>query len=274
MSFQDFLNLNVISIGEFQLNVGRLLLFVLVLLGTRLLYALSSRLIKRRFSRRPSDDQGRLFAFLQITRYIIYVIGILLALQSIGIQLSVLWAGAAALLVGFGLGMQQTFNDLMSGIILLIEGTVEVGDVILIEEQPGRVVKIGIRTSKVITQNDDYILVPNSKLVLDNIHNLSYSSNPTRFSVKVGVAYGSDVELVTELLLKAANAHPDVSNTPEPRVHFTDFGDSSLDFVLFFYSMQYMRIPRIKSELRYNINQLFNEGEIVIPFPQRDVWMR
>ncbi|MCB0706822.1 MAG: mechanosensitive ion channel [Saprospiraceae bacterium] len=274
MTFQDFLNFNLFSHGDYQLTVDKLLLAIVILLITRLLYFMFSRLLKRRFSRKPDTYRGRLYAIDQMARYIIFVIGFLFAIESLGIKLSVLWAGAAALLVGFGLGMQQTFNDLVSGIILLIEGTVDVGDVIMIDGKPVHVTQIGIRTSKVRTQNEDFILVPNSTLVLNQIHNLSYNFEPSRFQIRVGVAYGSDVELVSKILIQSANAHPDVVAKPQPLVHFVDFGDSSLDFVLHFYSTQYMRITGIQSEIRYNINQLFREAEISIPFPQRDVWVR
>lgn len=274
MTFQEFMQFILITIGEYKLTIAMLLLGILALVGSRVIYHLINRIIQRRFKRKHRQDEGRLFAFAQITKYVVYTIGVLMALQAFGIQLSVLWAGAAALLVGFGLGMQQTFNDLVSGIILLLEGTVDVGDVVIVDGMPGKVKEIGIRTSKVMTQNQDYILVPNSKLVVDHVHNLSYNEGPTRFQVSVGVAYGSDVELVSELLLKSAQAHPDVVDDPMSQVFFKNFGDSSLDFVLHFYSYHFMAIPRIQSEIRFNINQLFAEAGVEIPFPQRDVHIR
>ena len=274
MSFQEFFDFQLLSIGDYTLSVGQVAIALLILLGTRLLYLTVARIIRRRFARKPDSDLGRLYAFKQITKYILYVIGTLAALQVIGVQLSVIWASAAALLVGLGLGMQQTFNDLVSGVILLIEGTVEVDDVVNMNGLIGKVTQIGIRTSKIKTQNDDYILVPNSKLVVENVQNLSYNEAPNRFQIKVGVAYGSDVEMVSELLLKAAEIHPDVVNSPSPLVQFIEFGNSSLDFILHFYSSHYMEIPRIQSDMRFTINQLFKEAEITIPFPQREVWLR
>jgi small-conductance mechanosensitive channel len=274
MNFQQLLSFEILNVGDYTLTVAELMAAILILIGTRLLYLITARIIRRRLSKKPDSDKGRLYAFLQITKYLIYVTGLLIAMQAIGIHLSVIWASAAALLVGFGLGMQQTFNDLVSGIILLLEGTVEVNDVLKVDGQVGRVTQIGIRTSKLQTQNDDFILVPNSKLVVQNVYNLSYSEEPSRFQVNVGVAYGSDVQLVTELLIKAASIHPDVVDKPAPYVHFVDFGNSSLDFVLHFFSTSYMRIPGVQSEIRYNIDQFFRETGVTIPFPQRDVWFR
>ncbi|MEM0993681.1 MAG: mechanosensitive ion channel domain-containing protein [Bacteroidota bacterium] len=199
---------------------------------------------------------------------------VLIALESIGIQLSVLWGGAAALMVGIGLGLQQTFNDVISGLILLVEGTIEVDDVVEVDGFVGKVKSIGLRTSKVETRNRISILVPNSKLVGENTINWTHNQHPIRFQVSVGVAYASDVELVTQLLLEAAHGHSSVLKEPEPMVQFLDFGNSSLDFILHFFSYEQMSIEIVKSDLRYRITRLFREHDVEIPFPQQDLWLR
>ncbi|MEM6321728.1 MAG: mechanosensitive ion channel domain-containing protein, partial [Bacteroidota bacterium] len=183
-----------------------------------------------RYFKKNQVDAGRKFAFTQFTKYIIYTVAILMALEALGIKLSVLWGGAAALLVGIGLGLQQTFNDLVSGLILLIEGSVEVGDIIQVDGLIGKVESINIRTSQIGTRDNVSILVPNSKLVGENAINWSHTPTPARFQIRVGVSYNSDVDLVTSLLLKAAETHPKVLKTPTPTVQFIDFGSSSLDF--------------------------------------------
>ena len=228
----------------------------------------------KRYFNRKNIEAGRQYAFQQFLVYTIYVVATLMVIEAIGIRLSVLWGGAAALLVGIGLGLQQTFNDLISGIILLIEGSIEVGDVIKVEGLVGTVRSINVRTSRVETRNNVSILVPNSKMVGENAVNWSHTREPTRFHIQVGVAYSSDVKLVTSLLLQAANVHSAVLRTPAPKVQFTDFGNSSLDFLLLFYSREYLRIEFVKSDIRYKIIELFRENNVEIPFPQRDLWLK
>ncbi len=273
MSIQEFLEYNFLNIGDYHLSLNHLIVATFIIMGARFLVWIMSRILIR-FFKQKQVDSGRQFAFTQFLKYIIYTIAILMAFEAIGIQLSVLWGGAAALMVGIGLGLQQTFNDLISGLILLIEGTVEVDDIVEVNGIVGRVTTIGIRTSKIETRDAVSILIPNSKLVGDNATNWSHNNKPCRFQVNVGVAYNSDVELVSSLLLQAAQEHQAVLESPSPRVQFNDFGSSSLDFILYFYSQEYFPIEFIKSDLRYRIHQLFRQHHIEIPFPQRDLWLR
>ncbi len=273
MSFQEFLEFSFLNMGDFHLSLWKVIVATLILLLARLFVAIITKFI-RRYSQKRKLDHGRHYAFQQFAKYIIYTSALLMALEAIGIQLSVVWGGAAALMVGIGLGLQQTFNDLISGLILLIEATVEVGDVIEVNGLVGTVTDIGIRTSKIITRDRISIIVPNSKLIGDNAVNWSHDPQPTRFQVYVGVAYSSDIDLVTKLLLKAAHEHQGVLNTPKPTVQFKDFGNSSLDFVLHIFSEDYLGIEFVKSDLRYKITQLFREHKVEIPFPQQDIWLR
>lgn len=207
-------------------------------------------------------------------KYIIYTGSVLLVLEAVNISLSILWGGAAALLVGVGLGLQQTFNDLISGLILLFEGTVKVNDVIETDGIIGTVTAIGIRTPEVETLDHISILIPNSKLVGNKATNWSHNKASSRFQISVGIAYKSDVNLVTLLLLEAAKDHEKILTSPKPEVQFSDFGSSSLDFVLHYYSYEFRRMGFVKSELRYRITSLFRENSIEIPFSQVDLWVR
>jgi small-conductance mechanosensitive channel len=262
------------EIGEIIVTVGDLMEVVFILAFARfLVWFLRKRALKRLYRKREIDI-GRQYAIGRFVTYVIYVVAFLWALQVAGVQLSVIWAGSAALLVGVGLGLQQTFNDLVCGIIILTEGTVAVGDIVVVDGLVGIVRKIGIRTSEVETRDQISIIIPNSKLVVNNVTNWSHADSPTRFQVKVGVAYSSDVELVKQLLLQAAADHPQVLKQPEPRVEFLDFGNSSLDFRLHFFTYEFFRIPFITSDLRFRITQLFRENGVEIPFPQQDVWFR
>jgi small-conductance mechanosensitive channel len=193
-------------------------------------------------------------------------------LDTVGIKITFLLASSAALLVGLGLGLQQLFQDFVSGITLLIEGTVKVGDIVeTANGEVGQVDEINLRTSKLRTRDNIILIVPNSALIISPVINWSHIEQTTRFSVKVGVAYGSDVEKVTELLLMCTNEHKKIVKKPAPHVFFKDFGNSSLDFELLFYTNETFRVERIKSELRYAIDKAFRENNITIPFPQRDV---
>lgn len=250
-----------------------LLKAILVIAIARIILSVLTRILTR-FFRRRSVDAGRRFAFLQFVKYIVYTIAILEALNVLGIKFTVIWGGAAALLVGVGLGLQQTFNDLVSGLILLIEGTVEVGDIVEINGIVGTVINIGIRTSKIKSRDGISLLIPNSKLVTDSSINWSHTVDMTRFQIKVGVSYSSDIQLVTDVLLEAAKAHPKVLTTPEPSVQFRDFGSSSLDFELNIYSEELLEIEFVKSDIRYKIMGLFRKHKIEIPFPQQDIWLR
>jgi len=210
----------------------------------------------------------------QLLTYVIYIIAVLLALDSLGIKMTVVWGGAAALLVGVGLGLQQTFDDLISGVIILFERTVEVGDIVQVEGLLGKVSAIGLRTSVLQTQSNSTVLVPNSKLISENIINFSHQDAKTRYFISVGVAYGSDTELVKNLLLQAAEEHPQVLKHPKPLIRFTEFGNSSLNFELHFWTLDNFTIDNLRSDLRFIVDRIFREHNISIPFPQQDVWFR
>lgn len=273
MNFLDLLNYSF-SIGSHVITLSQVILAGTIILFVPVLLYLFEFIFLKRFFRQHEVDIGRRYAIKQFIKYIAYTFSILSALQVMGIQFSILWGGAAALLVGIGLGLQQTFNDLVSGLILLIEGTVEVGDVVKVNGIVGRVQKIGIRTSKVESRDKISIIIPNSKLVVDHVTNWSHNAEPSRFQLNVGVAYSADCKKVSQLLLQVAEEHPDVLNIPKAQVQFRDFGDSSLDFSLHFFSNEYLRIEFVKSELRFNIIELFKSNKIEIPFPQRDLWIR
>lgn len=273
MTFKEIFEFKFLEIGDFSLTLTHIVSAVVIILAARLLIGLIGRFLSRYFTKRNADH-GRRYALTQFIKYIVYTITFLMVMEAMGVSISVLWGGAAALMVGIGLGLQQTFNDLVSGIILLIEGSVEVNDIIEIDGLIGTVAAVGIRTSRVETRDRISILVPNSKLVGDKAINWSHNKESSRFQVYVGVAYSSDTMLVTSLILQAATELPLVLKDPKPEVQFKDFGNSSLDFVLHFYIDEYLRVDFIRSKLRYRITQLFRENNVEIPFPQRDLWIR
>lgn len=256
------------------ITISRVLVAVLIILTAQLLAWVLTQLLMYNYYRRKEVNVGSRFAVNQLLKYIIYVIAVFIAIESLGVQTTVIWGGLAALLVGVGLGLQQTFNDLLSGILLLFERTVEVGHVVQFGDMVGTVQRIGLRTSIVETTENITVIVPNSKLVTDSVINWSHQDDRARFTLSVGVAYGSDTALVKKILLQVAKDNVYVLNKPLPMVRFVGFGDSSLDFHLLIWSRNFIVIEDIKSDLRFEIDQQFRENDVVIPFPQRDVWMK
>ncbi|MEL7342010.1 MAG: mechanosensitive ion channel domain-containing protein, partial [Bacteroidota bacterium] len=191
--------------------------------------------------------------------------------QSFGITPSILVAGSAALLVGVGFGLQHTFNDFISGLILLFDQSIEVGNVIQVGSLIGRVKQIGLRATTVESREAISVIVPNSKFTQENVINWSHGNELIRFDVKIGVAYGSPVELVMQSLVEAAKAHPQIAQQPAPCARFIDFGDSALLFELLFWTKDSFLVEFIKSDLRVAIDASFRTKDIKIPFPQRDL---
>jgi len=176
--------------------------------------------------------------------------------------------------VGIGLGLQQVFKDIISGLFLLFEGNLKIGDVVELEGVVGIDKEIGFRTTKIESRDNIILIIPNSTFIGENVINWSHIEQRTRFHVAVGVAYGSNVELVKKVLLECAKEHQEASDYPTSFVRFYDFGNSSLDFLLFFWTENAFRVESIKSDLRFAIDRKFRENNITIPFPQRDVHIK
>ncbi|MGH1433997.1 MAG: mechanosensitive ion channel family protein [Lewinella sp.] len=256
------------------ITINRILSAILILLVTRLILWVLTEIVLYPYYKQKEINVGSQYAINRLLTYFVLLIAIIGTLQYVGINLTVLMGGAAALLVGIGLGLQQTFNDLICGIILLFERTVEVGDIVDMNDLVGTVKKIGIRTSLVETRDNVSVIVPNSKLVADNVINWSHFDSKARFRVGVGVAYGSDTALVKGILLEAAEKHTRIVRRPKPFVRFVNFGDSSLDFEILFWTRDLLGIEDVKSDLRFAIDKAFREANISIPFPQRDLWIK
>lgn len=271
MTLNEFLDYKLIDTEQFDFSVYSLLIILTILISTIIGLKVIKSIFRGRV-KRGKLDKGSSNSIFLIVKYIVWVIVIILALDSVGVKVSILIASAAALLVGVGLGLQQLFNDLASGLILLIERDLKVDDVLQLHDGlVGKVVKIGLRTSQIKTRDDIIIVIPNSKFVNDNIINWSHSKQSTRFNIVVGVSYNSDTILVKDTLLKCANNHKNVSDNPAPFVRFNNFGDSALEFQLFFWTTETFRVENIKSEIRFKITEEFRKNNIQIPFPQRDL---
>ena len=272
-SFKNFLEFPILKIGGYQITVSSLVLFALIILVTQVvLFLIKKALLKRQEIRHI--EPGHTYAIFQIIKYVIWVVSIALLLETIGINVTVLIAGSAALLVGVGLGLQQTFNDIISGIILLSERSIKINDVLEIDNDIVKIQEIGLRTSKGLNRDDISIIIPNSLITTNKVINWSHQSDKTRFRIDVGVAYGSDVDLVMRVMEESALEHPDIFDKTLIEARMVGFGNSSLDFQLLFFSQNIFRIGRVKSDIRRIINKKFNENGITIPFPQMDLHVK
>jgi small-conductance mechanosensitive channel len=271
---QNILEFTIFKIKDYEVSVIDILIALIIIAGSRLLIWSFQKFLQKNFFSRGTIDEGRQFAFLQLIKYFVYTIAVLMIFQSLGISISLLLAGSAALLVGVGLGLQQTFNDLVSGLILLFEGNVQVGDIIEINTLIGRVTAIGVRTSKVETRDNVTIIVPNSKFIVDNVINWSHNKKLTRYTISVTTSYDTDAQLVRQTLLKCVKQHRDVVDKPAPIVRLQDFGDNGLHFDLLFWTYNVWRVESLKSEIRFTIFKDFKDNNINIPYPQRDLHIK
>lgn len=267
----SILEFEIFSYKSFSLTVFNVGLIILIYFVSWMILKLFRTFMDRSIRRRDWMERSTMYALEKLAAYFVYTIATAIALESVGINLTLVLAGSAALLVGVGLGIQQIFNDFTSGLILLFGGTVKVGDIVEFNQTVGRIIEIDFRTSKIKTRDGITIIVPNSKLVSDNVINWTTMDDLTRFNVKVGVAYGSDTELVRSILTEVAKAHPAVDQAMPVKVQFKDFGNSSLDFEVFFWARNSWEIEFVRSDIRFKIDEVFRAKNIRIPFPQRDV---
>jgi small-conductance mechanosensitive channel len=270
---RDLYHKTLIHTKEFDIQVADIL-FALTIVIVAFILLRSIKRILREVTRRKKLTIGQEFAYYQLAKYFIVVLTVVLVLETLNQDITILLAGSAALLVGIGLGVQQLFNDLVSGFFLLFEDTVRVDDIIEVDGMVSKVKQIGIRTSKVVNRDGIHVIIPNSKIVSNTVINWSTNGTSTRFSLEAGVAYGSDVQLVKKVLLDCAERHNEVLNNPKSFVRFTQFADSSLNFELMFWSKSRFRIEDVKSDLRFMIYAEFARNGISIPFPQRDIHIR
>lgn len=263
----------LISAGNYKLGVISLFLILLIIVITKvLLWLIKKSLFRKR--KLKNFDEGNTYALYQIIKYILWVLAIGFILETIGVKVTLLIAGSAALLVGIGLGLQQTFNDVISGIILLSERSIKINDVLEIDGDVVKIQEIGLRTSKGLNTDDISIIIPNSLITTNKVINWSHQTKKTRFRIDVGVTYGSDVELVLKILEESAFEHPDISDRKLTEARLVNFGNSSLDFQVLFFSKNIFRINKVKSDIRKIINKKFIQNNITIPFPQIDVHLK
>ena len=268
---QSFLDLGfTLGSGDqkVRLDVWTLLLVVLSFLAARF-FLKWMRLLLTRNMQEP--HKLKFISFFKFIQYITYIIVGFAVLSASGVNVTPFLAASAALLVGLGLALQELFQDVIGGIFIFIDKSLLVGDIVEIDGRVSRVVEVSLRTTRAITRDDKIVVIPNHKFISQTIINYTQNHKTTRELVSVGVAYGSDIKKVEALLLQSVNEQSGVLKKPKPFVLFDDFGDSALQFSVLFFITDSFSDPKIKSEIRFRIDQLFRENNISIPFPQTDV---
>ena len=263
------------TFGRITVSVSSVIVGAVVILLTIFIARWTSALLERRLAHRRHIDPGLRYTICRLAKYVVYTIGVLITLkQAFAIDLTSIAVIFTALSVGIGFGLQYIAADIASGFILLFERPIRIGDRITIGEDEGDVQSINLRTTVVNTNDRISIIVPNSRLVGQRVINWSYGDPRARIAIQIGVAYDSDIELVTQTLIQAAHGVDNVLDEPKPRVQFLKFGDYSLDFRLLVWTNQPRRHVQIRSDINYRIARLFRERSISIPYPTQQFLLK
>ena len=268
----------LIKFGSVEVTLFLIIVAILIISLASRLSKISTNVLLPGIYNRYHLDKGLRFTFDRIVHYSIMIVAIIISLTTVGINLSALTVFAGIISVGIGFGLQNIASNFISGIILLFERPIKVGDRVIIDDIIGDVEKINMRATIIKTLDNEHIIVPNSYFLEEKVVNRSFSDPRIRLVVPIGVAYGTDVENVRRLLLEVAKDEHLVNSTvltsPEPFVNFVGFGESSLDFELFVWLADPNQLIPIKSSLNFRINKIFADHSIEIPFPQRDLHIR
>lgn len=266
--FIEFINKEYFITENIKFSVVTVMLVTFIFFVTYILLKLIKKIATKKLDEERKLKFKSVFSFFN---YFVYLIVASITFQNFGINLTGIFAASAALLVGVGLALQTFFQDIISGIFILADQTVHVGDIIEIDGKVGRVENIKIRTTRAVTFDNKVLIIPNHKYLTSTLFNWTENGTILRGRVSVGVSYNSDVEKVKEILMDIANSHPHLIKNPSPKVLFNNFGDSSLEFDLVFTYNNGFRVNIVESDIRFLVHKKFKENNIEIPFPQRVV---
>jgi small-conductance mechanosensitive channel len=272
---RDALDVAILQTDETRITLWSVLYLVFFVVLLFWAAAWLQRWLARGPLKRTKLDAGSRQAVATVVRYLLLLVGLLVILQSSGINLTTFHVFAGAIGIGVGFGLQNVVSNFISGLIIMFERPIKIGDRIVVDQVEGEVIEIGARATTVLTNDNIAILVPNSKFITENVVNWQYNDNNVRFRIPVGVAYGSDVEKVEKLLLDVAKENQDVLEDPPPAVRLLEFGDNGLAFELRVWSSSLVhRKGRLMSAINRAIYEKFNDAGIDFPFPQRDLHVR
>lgn len=272
---RDYLSVPVIKIGEINITIWTIIYFIFLMF---ILFYITNKLrrwVIYKLLAKSRIDLGVRVAVGTIFRYIIISIGLIIVLQTVGIDLSTITILAGALGIGIGFGLQNITNNLVSGIIILFERPIKVGDRIEVGEISGDVIKISMRSTTIITNDNISIIVPNSDFISSTVINWSHIDRNIRLNFPVGVSYKEDPKNIKKLLLEVANENEGILKEPKPDVLFDKFSDSSLVFNLRVWTREYINRPGVlRSQIYYAVFEKFRQYGVEIPFPQRDIHLK
>tara|TARA_B100001093_G_scaffold112635_1_gene104980 strand:- start:10132 stop:10956 length:825 start_codon:yes stop_codon:yes gene_type:complete len=266
--FIEFINKEYFITENIKFSIVTVMLVTFIFFVTYILLKLIKKIATKKLDEERKLKFKSVFSFFN---YFVYLIVASITFQNFGINLTGIFAASAALLVGVGLALQTFFQDIISGIFILADQTVHVGDIIEIDGKVGRVENIKIRTTRAVTFDNKVLIIPNHKYLTSTLFNWTENGTILRGRVSVGVSYDSDVEKVKEILMDIANSHQHLIKNPSPKVLFNNFGDSSLEFELVFTYNNGFRVNIVESDIRFLVHKKFKENNIEIPFPQRVV---
>ena len=264
------------QVGQTPVSLATMVEFIVVITTVVLLSRLIRRLLRTRVLARTKLDVGQQYAIARIASYVVLVIGLLISVETFGVKLSSLAVIAGALGVGIGFGLQNIVSNFVSGLVILAERPIQIGDRIdLGNNTVGKVMRIGARATHVLTNDNIMVIVPNSEFINSRVVNWTHIDPRVRLRINVGVSYRSDPHLVEKLLLEIAEGNPSVLKNPVPTVVFKEFGESSLNFELRVWADDMAHRPgTLESQLNFAIWDKFKEHGIEIPFPQRDLHVK
>lgn len=263
------------KLGDNTLTLGGIIELLVLLALVLVFERFFRRFFVNRLLARTKFDPALRFAIGRFVGYLVIALGFVLALNNVGINLSSLTVVAGAVGIGLGFGLQNIVNNFFSGLIILAERPVAIGDRIEVGGVAGTVTKINMRSTTVVTNDNITIIVPNSDFISTAVTNWSHGDPKVRLRIPFGVAYGSDIPLLKKVILEVAAQQPAVPTEPPPALFFVGFGESSLDFELGVWTVEMAHNPlRFKSELYYAIEDALRRNRIEIPFPQRDLHLR
>lgn len=274
-NLRDFWNHPYLTLGNFGLTLAFLVKAALFLALLWIFTRVLSSIFRTQILDKTALGEGRKFSLQRLTSYTFFTVGAVTGLNVLGIDLSSLTLFSGALGIGLGLGFQPIVKNFASGLILLVEQPVKVGDRVQVDDLQGDILHIESRATWVRTNENVVMIVPNSEFIEGRVTNWTANDRNVRINVPLGVSYGSDPEQVRAVLMRVATDHPDVLDDPEPDVIFTGFGDSSIDFEIRVWTSRQVTTPKIiASDLYFALFAAFKQEGIEIPFPQRDLHLR
>jgi small-conductance mechanosensitive channel len=270
-----FLETPFLKLGETQITLLSILYFVILLLLLIYLSGKARKVLVDRLLARRGVNIGVREATGSIVRYVLLFVGLLVILQTVGIDLTALSILTGAVGLGIGFGLQNIASNFISGLIILFERPVRIGDRIAVGDVEGDVMRIGARSTTVLTNDNIDIIIPNSKLITENVVNWTHSERRVRFRIPVTVAFNTDPRKLERVLLEAAREVTDILPAPAPGVRFIEFGENGLEFELRAWTTSLVhRRGKFVSEINFAIYDKLKEYEIEVPNPQRDVHIR